>query len=125
MKKEAISLLGVGDILIEREKPETMFQYVAKVLSSADITYGNCEQMYSNKGSVAPGGHATYSDPKNITALLYAGFDVVSLANNNTLSLGPEALFDTKEDVVAAREHCNIHGYWKATKQERTFIKVD
>ncbi|HIE05972.1 MAG TPA: desulfoferrodoxin [bacterium (Candidatus Stahlbacteria)] len=28
----------------------------------------------------------------------------------------PEALFDTKEDVVAAREHCNVHGLWRVVK---------
>lgn len=28
----------------------------------------------------------------------------------------PEALFNTKEDVVSIREHCSIHGLWKAEK---------
>ena len=94
MKKERITLLGVGDILIDREQPETIFQHVAETLSSGDITYANCEQMYSDKGCPSP-VHTTPSDPRFLPALLYAGIDVVSLANNHALDWGPEALLDT------------------------------
>ena len=94
MKKEAITLLGIGDILIDRERPETIFQHVAEVLRSGDINFANCEQMYSDKGQHSP-VHATYSDPRNIPALLRTGINVVSLANNHTLDWGSEGLLDT------------------------------
>ena len=93
MKKEPVTLIAVGDILIDREQPETIFKHVAKVLQSGDITFANCEQMYSDKGD--PKRRGPYSDPRNIPALLHASFDVLSLANNHTLDLGPEALLDT------------------------------
>jgi hypothetical protein len=35
MKKEAITFLGVGDIVIDREKPETIFQHTAPILRAA------------------------------------------------------------------------------------------
>jgi hypothetical protein len=41
MKKEAITLLGVGDVLIDRKDPDTIFQHVAEVLRSGDITFAN------------------------------------------------------------------------------------
>lgn len=94
MKGERITLVAVGDILVDREEPETIFRHVAPVLRSADITFANCEQMYSDKGCPSP-VHATYSDPKNIPALTYAGIHVVSLANNHTLDWGVDGLMDT------------------------------
>ena len=41
MKKDAITFLGVGDVVIENEHPEESFRNVAKVLGSADIVYAN------------------------------------------------------------------------------------
>jgi hypothetical protein len=38
--KGPITLVGVGDIIIDREKPDTIFQHVNKFLHSADIAYG-------------------------------------------------------------------------------------
>jgi len=96
MKKEAITLMGVGDIVIDREKPETIFQHVAQTLRSADITYGNCDQTYSDLGS-AVRGHGTNSESRNFPALVEAGFDVISLANNHSLDYGEENLLDTME----------------------------
>jgi poly-gamma-glutamate capsule biosynthesis protein CapA/YwtB (metallophosphatase superfamily) len=84
----------VGDIIIDREKPETIFQYVADFLRSADITSANCHQTYSEKGHLIH-GHGTNSEPRNILALLYAGFKILSLANNQVLDRGGEALLDT------------------------------
>jgi hypothetical protein len=94
VKKEAITLLGLGDIIVDREKPKTMFQHVAEVLRSADITFANCDQIYSDKGYLIH-GFGSNSDPKNIPALLYAGLDVISLANNHAYDWGKEALIDT------------------------------
>ena len=81
MKKESVTLLGVGDIAIDREQPETTFQYVAEVLRSGDITYANCEQALSDKGEPNP-KQAIYSDPENIPAFLYAGIAAWSLPNS-------------------------------------------
>ena len=94
MKKEPVTLLSAGDILIDREEPETIFRHVAGVLRSGDITFTNCEQMYSDVGTASP-MHVTPSRPDALNALLYAGFDVVSLANNHAMDWGHEALLDT------------------------------
>lgn len=101
MKKPAITFLGVGDVVIDTEQPETAFQHVADVLRSADIAYANCEQALSDKGSPNP-KQAIPSEPKNISAYLYAGFDIVSLANNHTQDWGKEALLDTMARLKAS-----------------------
>lgn len=94
MKKEAITLLGVGDIVIDRDQPGTIFRHVAKTLLAADIAYGNCDQTYSDLGSPVY-GHGTNSESRNLPALIGSGFDVISLANNHTLDYGEENLLDT------------------------------
>lgn len=101
MKKGQITLMAAGDILIDREKPDSIFRHVAETLRSADITFSNCEQMFSDKGN--PNAiHASYSDPANIPALLDAGIDLVSLANNHTLDWGIEGLLDTMSRLEKA-----------------------
>ncbi|WP_394233751.1 CapA family protein [Niallia oryzisoli] len=98
MSKKPITVLGVGDVIIDREEPETIFQHVAEVMRSGDITFANCDQTYSDIG-YAIRGSATYSASRNIPALLYGGFDVLSLANNHTVDWGRENLIDTMEKL--------------------------
>lgn len=103
--KETITLLGAGDITIEREQPETIFQHVAKTLHSGDIVYANCEQAFSDKRD--PGReHGLFSDPRNIPALSYAGINVVSQANNHSQDWGKEALLDTMDRLKKAGISC-------------------
>jgi hypothetical protein len=71
MKKDVITLVGVGDVLPDRERPETIFRHVVKVLSGADIAFANGEGAFSDKGRPAS-GHAP-SNPANIPALLKTG----------------------------------------------------
>jgi hypothetical protein len=101
MKKGSITIMGVGDVLIDREKPETIFKNVSDVLRSADIAYANCEQALSDKGIPNP-IQAAHHDSRNLKAFLSAGFDVVSLANNHSLDWGREALTDTFSRLKAA-----------------------
>ena len=98
MNKEKITLIAVGDVMLYGDATETIFDYVRDVMHSGDITFANCEQMYSNKGYDRMTGEANRTDPtKSIATLIDAGLDVISLANNHTLDLGTEALLDTIE----------------------------
>ena len=101
MQKEAITLLGTGDILIDREDPATIFQHVAAVLKSADITFANSEQTFA-EGGYPIRGHGTNSESRNLPAFLAAGFDIISLANNHTLDWGKEVLLETLENLKKA-----------------------
>jgi len=101
MKKEMITLLGTGDLLIDREKPETIFQRVTDTLRSADITFGNTEQTYAEGGYLMR-GHGTNSESRNLPAVVSAGFDLLSLANNHTLDWGVETLLKTLKKLKRA-----------------------
>ncbi|MBS2535711.1 CapA family protein [Catenulispora sp. NF23] len=92
---DEISFLGVGDLLIDRAAPRTVFRHVAEVIQAADIAFANCEQMYSDRLENPVSRHPSHSDPDNIDALEFAGFDVLSLANNHTMDWGGDALIDT------------------------------
>jgi len=105
MKKERLTLLAVGDILIDREKPKTIFGHVAPILRSADITFANAEQGFCLNGCPSP-IHASYSHPRNISALLYAGIDVLSLANNHTLDWGTDGLVESMARLKKAGLPC-------------------
>jgi len=103
---------AVGDIFLNREHPENVFRLVQRELSGGDLCIGNYEASFSNDGEQAefrPWSNFLFSPPEMVTGLTAAGFDVVSLANNQSMNYGPEGLLDTMEclarhsiDVVGA-----------------------
>ena len=81
---DKITLIATGDIIINRDNPESMFAHTASILRQADIRFGQLEQMLSDKGCISattPHG-ATHSSPKLIPALTYAGYNILCLAGN-------------------------------------------
>lgn len=94
MVNEALTLMGTGDLLVDRGKPETIFDNVRDTLCNADITFGNSEQTYAEGGYLIR-GHGTNSEPRILPAVQSAGFDIISLANNHALDWGKEVLLDT------------------------------
>ena len=101
MAKEAITFVGVGDVIIDREKPETIFRHVGDVLRSADIAYANMEQVLSDRGTPHP-RQAVYSSPKMVDAYVHNGIDVVSLATNHIGDWGDEGIYGTLETLKKA-----------------------
>src|SRR6185312_14632538 len=73
-------LAAVGDVLIDRDDPETSFAGVQALLDEADLRFGNCEGVYSDTEERIVGG---------------ARFDVMSFANNHALDGGYTGFFDT------------------------------
>jgi hypothetical protein len=99
-KKEesVITLLAVGDVMVDSDKPESLFAYTAPILREADIAFCQQETNYSERGSLNPiARHGGRSHPRNASALKFAGFDIVSGTNNHQLAYGYEAFFDTIE----------------------------
>lgn len=70
---------------------------VAPVLRAPDLTIANLECAVSTRGSPWPGKQYTFRGrPASLRAMArYAGFDVVTLANNHTLDYGRLAFADT------------------------------
>ena len=92
-----ITLLFVGDIMLGRRIEGAArargdwsfpFQRVAERLRDADIAFANLECIASTAG----GPSVFKADPRALEGLRDAGIDVVSVANNHTMDVGPQAL---------------------------------
>lgn len=102
MRSEVVVLAG-GDVIVNRAEPLSLFAQCREVLRSSDITFANCETVYSDRGSKVDGIVGMMrADPRNVVAFEDAGFDVVSFANNHHLDAGPDAFLDTLD---ALRSH--------------------
>lgn len=99
-----VSLCAVGDVCVDRDHPESIFALAAPVLSAADIAFCQLETMYTERGSRSEGAIiALRGHPRNVSALTYAGFDIVSLAGNHVMDFGAEGIEDTID--VLKRHH--------------------
>lgn len=95
--------LGVGDLAMDREDYDESFAATRDVLTAADITFGQIETSFAEKGVRLPQArHAVLARPDGAGALGRAGFDVVSLAGNHVLDWGNDAFFETKANLHAA-----------------------
>ena len=101
---ESTTLLFVGDIMLSRLIGDIMakkndwrypFLETADFLKSADITFGNLEGPISLRGTKVGSIYSFRADPRAIEGLLYAGFDVLSIANNHIWDYGVNAVSDT------------------------------
>ena len=93
-----IVVAAVGDLMINRTDPDSLFEHCREVLAGADVTFGNCESVYSEDGARNPAARGEIrAHPRNAEALRGAGFDAVTFANNHHLDSGYDAFFRTLE----------------------------
>ena len=101
---QPITLLFVGDVMLSRGIGQIMvkkndwrhpFLQIADLLNGADITIGNLESPISERGTRMGSIYSFRADPRAIEGLLYAGFDVLSIANNHIWDYGADATTDT------------------------------
>jgi poly-gamma-glutamate capsule biosynthesis protein CapA/YwtB (metallophosphatase superfamily) len=93
---KVITVLAVGDVLVNRDDADSIFAYVASTIKSADIAFCQLETNYSERGIVLPQTRVpSIAHPRNVLAIRKAGFNVVSFASNHCLDYGFEAFFDT------------------------------
>jgi poly-gamma-glutamate synthesis protein (capsule biosynthesis protein) len=104
-------LLFVGDVMLSRSVGAKMraegdwtypFERIAPTLRSADLTFGNLECPVSDVGRNLHHLYSFRADPKAIAGLTFAGFKVMSVANNHTFDWGRPALVDTLARLRAA-----------------------
>ena len=105
-ENETITVILVGDIMLDRGVEYMVEKYgggdfsfsflkIANELNKADVVFGNLEGPISNKGTKVGSIYSFRADPKAIEGLTFAGFNVLSLANNHAFDYGREALEDT------------------------------
>ncbi len=100
-----VELVAVGDVMLARLVGERIAQKGARypfegegiqpLIDGADIAFGNLECPISTRGKRQDKGIEFRADPAVLEGLTYAGFDILSLANNHTGDYGDEALLDT------------------------------
>jgi poly-gamma-glutamate capsule biosynthesis protein CapA/YwtB (metallophosphatase superfamily) len=93
---DTIMIHAVGDVLVNREDPDSMFVHTASTIREADIAFCQVETTYSERGGRqiwAP--ISVRAHPRNAPAIKNAGFTVASLAGNHCGDYGHEALVDT------------------------------
>jgi len=100
------SLILVGDIMLDRGVEYMIkkegggdfkfpFLKIVRDLKKGDILFGNLEGPISDKGVKVGSIYSFRVEPEAIEGLNYAGFDVLSVANNHIFDYGKEALEDT------------------------------
>ncbi len=115
MSSKTQTMLAVGDVYLYGAPPaEPLFEKTKPVLESADIALGQVKCMFTSRGvnTFADMGLAQVgerieipgADPRNIAALQYAGFTIMTLANCHCWDAGDPGI----EDTVAGLDRCNI-----------------
>lgn len=110
-KESSVTLFAVGDIMLDRGVDKMVkenggsnfrfpFFFVADYLKKADILFGNLESVISDKEGEKfkkTGSVQVYfkAKPEAIEGLVYADFDIVSVANNHALDYGRIAFEDS------------------------------
>lgn len=101
-----LRLMFVGDIMLAREVGRMMavsgdwrypFLKIASTTQSADLAFANLETTISDRGTRIGSIYSFRSDPRAVQGLRYAGFDVVSVANNHIWDYADDAFLDTQK----------------------------
>ncbi|MHB0859339.1 MAG: CapA family protein [Anaerolineae bacterium] len=100
-----VGIVAVGDIMLGRVVGEYIQeegvhypfenQGIQTLLAGADIAFGNLECPISERGAPVDKQYTFRADPATLDSLLFAGMDVLSLANNHLGDYGRDATRDT------------------------------
>ena len=92
----------LGDLILDEEDPDALFEPSRELLCSADLVVGQVEVPHSRRGSVqSTDVPARPSDPDNLAALERIGLDVATLAGNHIADAGRDGIEDTLEGLHA------------------------
>ena len=101
---DRVTLVAVGDVMLSRYVATKMKKYedykypflkTAEFLREADITFGNLECPISDGREIRADEMLFRADREVREGLVYAGFDVLSVANNHTMNFGEKGMTDT------------------------------
>jgi poly-gamma-glutamate capsule biosynthesis protein CapA/YwtB (metallophosphatase superfamily) len=117
-----VVITGVGDIMLgssfpsanflpPQDNPFLLLETVSDTLAASDITFGNLEGSFLNRGEAVKKCRDTtlcylFRMPeKYVSALTASGFDILSLANNHFGDFGQPSRKRTKEILDSAGIH--------------------
>jgi poly-gamma-glutamate capsule biosynthesis protein CapA/YwtB (metallophosphatase superfamily) len=107
MAGKPITMLAVGELVMEEPHGEFFLSPAAPVLKSGDIVVGQGEIVFTSRGVstyVEMFHPYTGCPPANIEALADAGFNVITLAGNHIWDSGAPGV----EDTIAGLRNYNI-----------------
>jgi poly-gamma-glutamate synthesis protein (capsule biosynthesis protein) len=116
------TFIAVGDVMLGRKVNTQMIKYndfkypflkTASFLSSADLAFGNLESPIVNGCPATNTGMVFCGQEKALEGLIYAGFDVLSIANNHIYNQGRTGRGQTidflaKNGLLASAEELEI-----------------
>jgi poly-gamma-glutamate capsule biosynthesis protein CapA/YwtB (metallophosphatase superfamily) len=103
MPDNSLVLYGCGDVGPVHEPVADFSTLAAPILAQADIRFGQCERVYSDRGALqihSGGGHSRVA-PHMASVFSDCGFDVVSMASNHAMDWGADAMLDTRDNLRA------------------------
>ncbi len=103
----AVDLVFTGDLVLDEPQPDHWLAGIAKVTRSADATIGHLEVPHTSRGVELAGDvPAPGADPRHLSALQRAGFDVLTLAGNHMADCGAEGIVDTRAELGRLQIGC-------------------
>src|SRR5829696_3771400 len=128
---DEITLMAVGDVGPIHE-PMDKYGVLAKpILNTADLRFGQCERVYSERGYMQVHSGGAHSRVKPGLASIFSdlNLDIVSLASNHAMDWGEEALLDTKalleeKGIVVIGAGRNLEEARKPAILERNGLKI-
>ena len=95
-ERKQFLLLATGDVGVERENYDGIFDDVREELAQADLLFGQLEMPISDRGTPHPQSSLPGRvSPPSADAVKRAGYDVMSFAGNHTMDYGTDAFADT------------------------------
>ncbi|MBX4204937.1 MAG: CapA family protein [Candidatus Doudnabacteria bacterium] len=100
------TLFFAGDIMLSRNVAAKIyaaddytlpFKNVASESQAADIAFANLESPFNDTGDRSVEGSLVFNaDPRSVAGLKFAGFDILSTANNHSMDQGSIGLIETQ-----------------------------
>ncbi len=133
-----ISVIGTGDIMLGSNYPSDaklpvndgkgLLREVRDILAGADVTFGNLEGCFLNKGGNAKsckGGCYFFRMPdRYVNYLVEAGYDVMSIANNHAGDFGAPGRENTQKVLKEAGiNYAGLKGVCETSRFERNGVK--
>lgn len=121
----------VGDIMLSRSVGDKMksvndwrwpFLKIADYLKKADLLFGNLEGPISDNGNDVGAIYSFRANPMSIQGLKYAGFDVLSVANNHMGDWGRVAIEDTLK-ILKENNINYVGGGFNEAESHKSIVK--
>jgi poly-gamma-glutamate synthesis protein (capsule biosynthesis protein) len=106
-KPASVTISAVGDMMIgswsgdllREHGPTYPFVRVAPYLQGSDVATGNLEGPHCTTGTADTKTYTYRMAPQLLDGYAWAGFDVLSLANNHAMDFGPQCMLENIAEI--------------------------